>query len=397
MNGQLLDFIGTVKSNADQFKRYDEIETKQAMILPVLQFLGWNVWDTEEVKPEHPVEGKKAAEGGKVDYCLRIQKNSKVFIEVKRPSEDLEKHQEQLLVYSFTEGVNIAVLSNGIVWWFFLPLKKGHWKERKFYAIDISQQGSDEIAEIFNQLIAKQNVQSGEALKNAEFILEERDRKKKITETLPKAWNKLIGEYDATLINLLAETTESMCGFKPEDEDTKKMILRYKNMLMLPEATIGIFPPPPPPPPQQLQQQFFEGLINKTNTKTNLFSKAKINTVNSFIFVGTGQPTALGFIVLKDKGKIELSIHDNKANFDALYSQKDEIEKEIGSPLDWGRADGKVYSWIRKWFNDGGLNYLETWPQLQEKMADAMVKFGKAFLPRLKELGIERKNEICWY
>jgi hypothetical protein len=40
---------------------------------------------------------------------------------------------------------------------------------------------------------------------------------------------------------------------------------------------------------------------------------------------------------------------------------------------------------------------LETWPQLQEKMADAMVKFGKAFLPRLKELGIERKNEICWY
>jgi hypothetical protein len=46
---------------------------------------------------------------------------------------------------------------------------------------------------------------------------------------------------------------------------------------------------------------------------------------------------------------------------------------------------------------NGGLDYPEYWPELQDNMVDAMVKFGKAFLPRLKELGIERKNEIYWY
>ncbi len=475
MNGQLLDFIATVKSKADQFKRYDEIETKQAMILPVLQFLGWNVWDTEEVKPEHPVEGKKAAEGGRVDYCLKIKKKSEYFLEIKRPSEDLEKHQEQLLDYSFREGIDIAVLSNGMVWWFYLPRKKGHWKERKFYAIDIGQQGAEEICEKFIQLLAMQNVQSGEALKNAEFILKERDRKKKITETLPKAWNKVVGEYDPTLVNLLAETTESMCGFRPEGDDIEEMIRENKEILLLqsqPKPSILTRPPSQEErkelhrlgsqgakidsaifalldkggsvtaeavskivnmdvsrvrghirhlemdhawkgiiqgkpegkpnydhsgksqetPTQELRQHFFEGLIQKTNTKTNLFSKISPNTVNSWINAGIGRSgITLLYSILKDKSRVELGIYSpdiikNKAIFDALYKQKDEIEKEIGFPLDWVRMDEKITSVVRKRFDEGGLNFPDKWPELQEKMSDAMVKFEKAFLPRLNSI-----------
>jgi hypothetical protein len=237
MTGQLLDFIMSFKAKADQLKKYDEIETKQAMILPILQFLGWNVWDTDEVKPEHPVEGKKAADGGRVDFCLRIKKKSEIFLEIKRPSEELEKHQEQLLDYSFREGIDIAVLSNGMVWWFYLARKKGHWKERKFYAIDISQQRSDEIGEKFNQLLSKQNVQSGDALQSTEFISNEKDKKKKITETLPKAWNKVVGGYDSILLDLLADTTESMCGFRPEIEDIKDVINNSKGTLLLSETS----------------------------------------------------------------------------------------------------------------------------------------------------------------
>jgi predicted type IV restriction endonuclease len=237
MTEQILSFIEALKKKP-QVAKFDETETKQAMILPVLQLLGWNVWDTEEVKLEYPVEGKKVAEGGKVDYCLRIRGKSKVFLEAKRPGEDLEKHQEQLLDYSFREGVDLAILSNGVFWWFYLPMKRGHWKERKFYAIDIMQQTVNEIAEKFTQLLSRNQVQSGAALQNAKSIYEQLDRQKKINETLPKAWNKIISAGDPRLYDLLSETTESICGFRPDDEDVKNMILNYKEKLLLFESPV---------------------------------------------------------------------------------------------------------------------------------------------------------------
>jgi len=238
MNGRLLDFLATIKSKTEQLIKYNEIEIKQTTILPILQFLGWNIWDTEEVKPEHPVDGKKTVEGGKVDYCLKINNKSEIFIEVKRPSEDLEKHQEQLLDYSFREGVDLAVLSNGIVWWFYLAMKKGLWKERKFYAIDIAQQDIDEINQKFIQLLSNRNAQTGETIINAESIFKEHNRKKIIIETLPKAWNKLASGLDENLLNLLAETTESLCGFRPEIEDVKEILFNFKENIILPETLI---------------------------------------------------------------------------------------------------------------------------------------------------------------
>ena len=54
MTQQLISFIETLKCKP-QLSKIDEIETKQGMILPILQFLGWNVWDIKEVKPEYPV------------------------------------------------------------------------------------------------------------------------------------------------------------------------------------------------------------------------------------------------------------------------------------------------------------------------------------------------------
>ena len=106
--------------------------TKQAVILPILHILGWNTYKIDEVTPEYSLRGKR------VDYCLRHNGSNRIFLEVKKVSEELENHEEQLLIYCFEEGIKLAVLTNGINWWFYLPLKEGNWRERrKFYAIDV--------------------------------------------------------------------------------------------------------------------------------------------------------------------------------------------------------------------------------------------------------------------
>ena len=57
-------------------------------------------------------------------------KKKAVFLETKRPMEDLEKDENQLLEYSFADGVEIAVLTNGLLWWLYFPLGKDNWKQR---------------------------------------------------------------------------------------------------------------------------------------------------------------------------------------------------------------------------------------------------------------------------
>jgi len=208
---ELIKLIQKLKTEK-RIAMFDEAATKQAYILRILQYLGWNIFDIEEVCPEFSVGSKK------VDYALVQNNTEKVFIEVKKVGEDLENHQEQLLSYSFQEGVKLAVLTNGITWWFYLPLNEGNWDQRKFYTIEIADQEPNEIAQKFIDFLSKENVSSGRAVENAERVIKSKQRENIINETLPKAWNKIIDEEDELLIELLAETTEKICGYKPDVE-----------------------------------------------------------------------------------------------------------------------------------------------------------------------------------
>ena len=66
-----------------------EEATKQGEVLPILSALGWNCFNIQEVTPEFSVGN------GRIDYCLRVNQKKPVFIEVKRATEDLERHENQ--------------------------------------------------------------------------------------------------------------------------------------------------------------------------------------------------------------------------------------------------------------------------------------------------------------
>ncbi|MBC7113540.1 MAG: restriction endonuclease subunit R [Candidatus Methanomethyliales bacterium] len=208
MNNKLFDVIKQLKSN-EQLNGYDEAKIKQTVVLRILDILGWDHYNPDEVVPEYSVRGKR------VDYALKIGNENKVFIEVKKPNELLEDHQEQLLEYAFAEGVGLALLTNGIDWWFYLPLTEGSWEQRRFYSINLRDQEVEEIVSKFVDLLSKEKIQSGEAINNAKKILESKNRDKKIKEAIPQAWQRLITEVDEELVELLSKKVENICGFRP--------------------------------------------------------------------------------------------------------------------------------------------------------------------------------------
>jgi len=229
MINNLWTFLSNLK-NDSRIKSYDEAATKQVVIIRMLHLLGWDVYNIDEVYPEFTIENKR------VDYALRINNSNEFFLEVKRPSEDLDKHQEQLLEYAFRQGVELAALTNGITWLFYLPTKKGDWAARRFYAIDILEQDPKEASEKFVQILSKENIKNGDAVNHAKNIYEGRIKRKTIKETLPGAWNKIISEPDTLIIDLLAEFVEKICGFKPDKEDVETFFQTYQNRFLITET-----------------------------------------------------------------------------------------------------------------------------------------------------------------
>lgn len=218
---KLLEVIQNLQKDKRLYT-YDEASTKQAVILPILHILGWDTYKIDEVTPEYSLRGKK------VDYCLRHNGSNRIFLEVKKVSEELENHEEQLLMYCFEEGIKLAVLTNGINWWFYLPLKEGNWREkRKFYAIEIYVQSPEEIVDKFVSFLSKDKVVSGEAFNNAEKIYENKQKQTKIKEAIPSAWYKLINESNEELIKLISETTEKISGYYPQIEEIEDFLSHY--------------------------------------------------------------------------------------------------------------------------------------------------------------------------
>lgn len=89
-----------------QRKDYNEPATRQGFILPLFRALGWNVDDTDEVRPEEQVSR------GFVDYAFRIGGVAKFFLETKKIPEDLSdpRWARQAINYAWTKGVTWAVL-----------------------------------------------------------------------------------------------------------------------------------------------------------------------------------------------------------------------------------------------------------------------------------------------
>ncbi|MCD6371755.1 MAG: hypothetical protein J7L39_03490 [Candidatus Aenigmarchaeota archaeon] len=185
MPEQLRKFIESIRINSE-IAAFDEIKTKQGIILPILQYLNWNIFDTDEVYPEYYISAYR----DRVDYNLRIGGNNKVFIEVKRVKDSLEE-ETQLCDYANHEDVKLAIFTNGISWEFFLPRSEGTWEQRKFYTIDIYQQDLDSIVSKFSDFLERENLESGKAIENAGIAHEGQNcffssfKKIKISKLLP--------------------------------------------------------------------------------------------------------------------------------------------------------------------------------------------------------------------
>ncbi len=237
MKKQIDTFIQNLKSNK-KLDTFDEASTKQAVVLRLLSVLDWDIFNVDEVSPDFSVNSFS------VSYALRIKNSSKVFIEVKRIHEKLDNHQKSLLSFASREGVNVAILTNGIIWWFYLTAATESSQEKWFYSIDLLKQNADDFVPQMVDLLSKTKVARGQALKTAKS-LNQNKKQKMASDIIPEAWNKLISQPNMIFVELLRETTEKICGYKVEANVIERFLEKNLDKWLITKRPTASAAPPP--------------------------------------------------------------------------------------------------------------------------------------------------------
>ncbi|WGE42877.1 type I restriction endonuclease [Actinobacillus equuli] len=127
-----------------------EETTKQALILPLLDILGFNPYDPTKVRAEYGADFPGVKNGERVDYALFCHDVPVMFIEAKSYNENLSNHVPQLARYfNATPEVTVAAVTNGREWRFFTDLKdKNIMDESPFLRINFENVDDSKINQL---------------------------------------------------------------------------------------------------------------------------------------------------------------------------------------------------------------------------------------------------------
>jgi len=143
---QILQLAARVEKLLPQLKT--EEATKNALIMPFIQNLGYDVFNPFEVNPEFIADiGIK--KGEKVDYAIMKEGEPAILVECKHHLESLDPHNSQLFRYFHTTKAKFGLLTNGLCYRFYTDLvEKNKMDSTPFFEFVITEIKEAEVAEL---------------------------------------------------------------------------------------------------------------------------------------------------------------------------------------------------------------------------------------------------------
>ena len=147
----LIDNLKQISESIDKQKDkvLTEEATKNALIMPFINALGYNVFDPSEVVPEFNAHfGTK--KDAKVDYAIMIDDKPVILFECKPCNANLDiNHESQLFQYFSATESKFGILTNGIDYLFFTDIEEPNKMDSKpFFEFNMHNILPDKIKEL---------------------------------------------------------------------------------------------------------------------------------------------------------------------------------------------------------------------------------------------------------
>lgn len=148
-----MDLKDSIKQIADRIEKlknnlHTEEATKTALVMPMFQALGYDVFNPLEVMPEYICDiGTK--KGEKIDYAIFNNGDPVLLVECKHWNQELTLHDNQLLRYFHVSKAKFGLLTNGITYRFYTDLETPNkMDEKPFLEINLLDLKSNDVDEL---------------------------------------------------------------------------------------------------------------------------------------------------------------------------------------------------------------------------------------------------------
>lgn len=384
------------------FSQTSEQATREIAVNPVIGALGWDTFNPGEVAREHPVRG------GKVDYCLRGPRGPLVLIEVKRTGTELSEHQEQLLGYAFREGVPLAALIDGLIWWLYLPTAAGSWEQRRFYRIDFREQDAARAAAVLHRFLSREGLVVGTALDEARREFESQERDRRVRATLQDAWQQVLRDPESLLPELLAEKVKETSGYLPDRETVTEFLqgVSGSGSTAVPPRDAVVKPDKGVRENRNTEEltrvqlayrNFWSEFLPAFHQQHPGWSRAKAPPKGSWMSFAAGKADvryAVCFCRAESRYRFRLELyidanHPEEAarRFKKLRDRKTEIEAAFGDTLEWEVLSKSRASRISSCYpEDVRVGDRQRWSELRSWAISGIGPFKQALQPHIDAL-----------
>jgi len=250
---EIISCIESLRTKLDRYRKdgLKESPTRTIFVDPLLQALGWDVRDSDEVELEYPTIDRKS-----VDYAPKINRKPVLFIEAKQLNDPLTdvKSITQVVGYAANAGVEWCILTNGVTYKVYHSTEKAEAPEKLLFKISLDPKETEGMT---TQQVAEQFAHfSRDAM--AKGLLDEIGEQTFTTGKIRKALGELFRTPPNTLIKLIRSTIRDDSIKPMQVKKSLKRLWSQTSEITVPSTYKDDVQPVPPERTKVRDEQFSE-------------------------------------------------------------------------------------------------------------------------------------------
>lgn len=210
MAASLEKIITAIKKLKSQ--NINEAQTKDWLIRPFFESLGWDFSNPDEVVPEDDDSA-----GKRTDYCFYVNSIPKLLVEAKSLSNSLSDNKMiiEKLNYCANRNIPLLIITNGDSYKIYYSELKGIGKDKLLQEFTLSDSEDDEVIE----KLSKKSFEKDLLLNYSRNI--------SLFTTIKKAIENLFQSADKKFIRIINESVKEILGHKFGEDDIESALKQF--------------------------------------------------------------------------------------------------------------------------------------------------------------------------
>jgi len=211
---EMMGFVNKIRLKIPDFKNknINEAQTKEWLIKPFFELLGWDFSNPDEVIPEDD-----DSTGKRPDYCFYINKKPKLLVEAKQINNSLDDNKmiTEKINYCSNAQVPFLIITNGELYRIYYSELKGSGKDKLLQEFSILNDIDEEILE----KLYKSNVEHDNLLSYAKNIF--------ILTNIKKTIENLFQSPNKKIIDIINEKLKEILGHKFGNDEIEESLKQF--------------------------------------------------------------------------------------------------------------------------------------------------------------------------